>query len=211
MRIIGLTGAAGAGKDTVCAAMKEWGTERGIEVRRFAFADALKESAARSLGAFGSTTSESVAYCNWLKRPGVVIGIHDKGEPGVENSSSYREISGRSFLQYYGTEAHRDVFGDDFWVDALMGRIARRCEGFQGIVVVTDVRFPNEGRAVINSIGGEVWRVVRPDLEPAESHASEAGLDDDLVALELDNAGSVGDLRNMVYLTCDANLTAPWR
>jgi hypothetical protein len=77
----------------------------------------------------------------------------------------------REYLQHYGTEAHRDVFGPNFWVDNVDLSHDRR------IVVVTDVRFANEAQAV-HDAGGVVVRVIGPpEVEEAgDGHASEAEL-----------------------------------
>ena len=90
----------------------------------------------------------------------------------------------RQWLQQEGTERGRQVYGEDMWVNALMARLARVKEtwGFEQFVV-TDVRFPNEVRA-IQARGGWVFRIDAPEraaasaLEPAaRAHASETALD----------------------------------
>jgi len=43
------------------------------------------------------------------------VGIERPQLIAIEHS-----ITGRQALQRYGTEGHRDVFGEDFWVDALL-------------------------------------------------------------------------------------------
>lgn len=210
MKIIGLTGKAGSGKDTVCGFMKEWGDANGVEVRRFAFADALKESAARSLGFTAGNTEQCVAFCNELKQPGMEVQIanYARPEPGVASF-----ITGRQFLQFFGTEGHRDVFGEEFWVEQLFERILESCvDLLDGIVVVSDVRFPNEGSAINNATeyegidDAEIWEVVRPEQEKVEAHASEAGLRDGQIEFEIINSGDLIDLQNLVNSVCEHNL-----
>lgn len=212
MKIIGLTGAAGSGKDTVCGFIKDWGEENGVEVRRFAFADSLKESAARSLGVFSRTTQGHVDFCNRLKQPDVQIHItkfhpgNTGPDPEPPEWEPITEITGREFLQFFGTEGHRDVFGEEFWVEQLFARIKQRCQGFDGVVVITDVRFPNEAAAVNATPDGEVWEVVRPNQTKVEAHTSEAGLPDGQVEFDIHNDGDLTNLRNLTFSVCEHNL-----
>ena len=67
-------------------------------------------------------------------------------------------VTPRNMLQKMGTEAGRNVFGDDLWVQSLDSRIDMTKNN-----VITDVRFPNEIKW-IRSKGGFVIRVTRgPD------------------------------------------------
>lgn len=176
--LIGLTGRTGAGKDTVHQMLAEiYGAECPVERR--SFADPLYESAAAALG----VTVDDLR--RWKNDPDVRVDIRRKGlvDPGTS-------ISVRQYLQRYGTEAHRDVFGSFFWVDALDLR------GHRGrIVAVTDVRFPNEAVAIIQA-GGTVVRVIGPDVGPAR-HASEEPLPGEVVDHVIFNAARNDD---RVYL-----------
>lgn len=157
--IIGLHGRAKAGKDTGCEVIIEWAGARGVLAAREAFADRLKQSAAAALG-FEGDREACVAYCNDLKVNGIIITDLADGRNNQQ--------SGREFLQLYGTEAHRDVFGKDFWLAAVYDSpTARDAE----LLVITDVRFPNEIESV-QQRGGEVWYIDR-DVAGAGDHASE--------------------------------------
>ena len=189
MPLIGLGGRAGSGKDTVCSFVKEWGERRHVPVRRAAFADKLKVSAARALGYTGPEW-KCISYMNALKETGRV-GVQIPGDGDWAVSA---EISGRTYLQRFGTEAHRDVFGDSFWIDAAL-------DGYDPsdgeLLVVTDCRFPNEAQAV-RQHGGLVWRVERPSLSSSSEHVSETPLPDDLVDEVLVNDGTLDELRQCV-------------
>ena len=154
--IIGLHGRAQAGKDTVYErALAIWGD---WIVERRSFADKLYESAAAALGV-------EVADLQRLKtKPFAFVGVEDP-EP------FYKAHTVREYLQRYGTEAHRDVFGEDFWVQQLdlTGHSNR-------LVFVTDVRFDNEA-AAIRRAGGKIIEVIG-DKVGAYQHRSEAGLTD---------------------------------
>jgi len=67
-------------------------------------------------------------------------------------------VTPRGMLQKMGTEAGRNVFGSDLWVQSLDSRIDMTKNN-----VITDVRFPNEIKW-IRKKGGFVVRVTRgPD------------------------------------------------
>jgi hypothetical protein len=202
MRLIGLSGAARAGKDTTGHFIQVWGDRQGFTVERHSFAAKLKVSAARALGqAELDDDSEAIAFCEYLKRGGV-IAIYD------EDGSELRTISGREFLQLYGTEAHRDVFGSDFWVEALLAPLDARVRELSApsIAVITDARFPNEAEA-IRARGGEIWEVVREDNPDAltgglEAHVSEVGLPETLIDRTIVNDGDLAALEREVGIAC---------
>lgn len=138
---------------------------------RLSFAESLKAAACEIFG--------------WDRR-------HVDGEL-KEVVDGYWGFSPRWALQRLGTEAVRNVIGTETWVKSAMLRIARRGPR----VVITDVRFPNEADAILG-LGGEVWRVDRPGLPPAE-HVSETGLlDYGRWSAVLVNNGGLGELESAV-------------
>lgn len=159
--LIGLTGRKGSGKDTVyeraCRILAE---AEGLLVERTGFADCLYWSAAAAFGVTPDTLRQ-------IKNdPGAVVTLVNKGGKVMAS------LTVREYLQRYGTEAHRDIFGDDFWVEQVRLRnTAAR------VLFVTDVRFENEARA-IKKAGGHVVRVVGPaeTEHSGDDHASEAAL-----------------------------------
>lgn len=185
--LLGLTGALRSGKDTSYTLLKEIIDEEFPEYRavRDAFADRLKISALRAL--FGETGDfDVIEKTNELK---------DIGKIGITIGEHYHEISGRQYLQFYGTEAHRDIFGEDFWVRQVIpvGAIIDRSSKL--VKVITDVRFPNEAEA-IHEAGGIVWRIVRPSDTLEDKHSSEIPLPESLVDYVIINDGSLEDLRD---------------
>lgn len=181
--LIGLHGRKQAGKDTVFE-RATWLMRDVIVVERVSFADLLYRSAAASLGV---TVAELQV---WKADPRVVVTV---SKPGPKSIGWTRELANktvREYLQSYGTEAHRQVFGTDFWVD----QVDLSHEG--RIVMVTDVRFENEARAVI-AAGGRVVRVVGPDTGEADGHASEVPLDEALVWGTLQNIVRGDDYRTL--------------
>jgi hypothetical protein len=197
--LIGLHGKAKHGKDTSCGILRDHLAEVDprLPTRRDAFADRLKLSAAAALG-FEGTVEEAVAFCERLKHPKTYITVSEyTSVPTVK-------ISGREYLQYYGTEAHRDVFDQAFWVNAVMDTYDP-----QEVLIITDVRFVNEAEAV-RERGGEVWHVIRPELEEIaeSSHASEQVLPAELIDRTIYNDASLEVLRDrLVWAWDDAFLT----
>jgi hypothetical protein len=198
VRVIGLTGRARAGKDTVASIIAD---ELGdLHVIREGFADKLKISAARALGIAG-TPEDCIAACDALKVDGQV-------EVELGMFGPVDTITGRRFLQLYGTEAHRDVFGEDFWLDAvlptrlvtgdLFGSPALALDRFDAdVLVVSDVRFPNEAERVLD-VGGEVWEVLRPGGPLVEGHSSEEPIPAGLVTRSIVNDDHLDHLAHLV-------------
>jgi len=170
--MIGLHGKKGAGKDTVGEYLV---SEYGFT--RFGFADLLKKSAAALFGI------EPALWDEYKKpRKAYVVLFHPTGSIS---------LTAREFLQRYGTESHRQVFGDNFWVDYAMYSASETRD-----VVFTDVRFPNEA-AAIHGRGGIIIQVLR-DLDDSDTHASETPLPDHLIDVRLDNNGTIEDLHDAV-------------
>lgn len=184
--LIGLHGRLRSGKDTACGFILDWAHEQGREAKREAFADRLKLSAARALG-FDQPDDEAIELMNALKETGAIEVWMSGHVPQV--------ITGRKYLQLYGTEAHREIFDTDFWVNAVLPRSAGG--EFDGILVITDVRFPNEAER-IRDLGGEVWEIVRDTGRDQDSHASEVRLPEEMIDLKIDNNKSLDHLRDVV-------------
>ena len=221
--LIGLHGRLGAGKDTAFEGIHKWASERGVRAARRGFADALKLSFAR-LFIPDCGLDEAVNWCNTLKghesasRLAVSWGVFS--EYGTDTTIEH-SITGRQALQRFGTEGHRDVFGEDFWVDALLpmdptppglGDSPRWSWAFRQemdfsvdppeICVVTDVRFVNEATR-IRTLKGLNWKVVRPiengGLGDNEGHhASELDLPTELIDHVILNNSSIDDLHSLI-------------
>lgn len=97
----------------------------------------------------------------------------------------------RYAMQTLGTEWGRQMISETLWVDACMARV----DGCASHVVISDVRFANEARA-IRERGGVIVRIVRPGMIiPESAHASEAGLPPDMVDLLIENSGDAASLQ----------------
>jgi hypothetical protein len=77
----------------------------------------------------------------------------------------------RRLLQDLGVGA-RNIFGEDFWVEQTLKNI-----NLTDRVVITDVRFQNEAEAIKKIDGAKIWRINRPGVGPVNDHISETDMD----------------------------------
>lgn len=203
MKLIGINGRLRSGKDTAVAFIREAAHPRVVE--RTGFADKIKLSGVRALGFDPATVEEAVEIANRIKEAGSVVSTWsiDDPKPSPRDATDFRRrtqilksktITGREFWQRYGTEAHREVFETDFWVNHLLptpgmgGSPSARFPGVD-VLCITDVRYPNEARRILD-LGGVVWQI---DAEqrlgplPEGSHPSEYPLPPEYVTIRVPN------------------------
>lgn len=170
MLIIGITGKARAGKDTIGNLL--W---KDHAFERFAFADNLKSACVEIFG-----LSPEQVWCD------------EKEEP-----DTYWNTTPRNLLQYFGTEVMREGFGKDIWIKSL-GRSLDN--DLPSKAVITDVRFDNEAEFVRGRGGIiiNVTRTNGPSIATA-NHASEAGISPHLVDYTVTNDGTIDELRKAIY------------
>jgi hypothetical protein len=194
--LLGLAGQARSGKDTVASMVEDILKEEvpDLDVHRDAFANRLKVSAAHALGFKFDTIDEYRDWSDRIKSNAVIqVVLPESPYRPVEGPVDIiQEISGREYLQFYGTEAHREVFDKDFWVWSLL-EDPPECD----LLIVTDVRFPNEAEA-IREMGGEVWEVYRTETATVPVHASEEPLPASLIDCEITNDGTLEELKEQV-------------
>lgn len=174
--ILGLSGYARVGKDTVGSILVE---QHGF--KRVAFADALRKLALEINPLLGQGTL----------RLADVVNAHD-----WEHAKTYFPET-RIFLQRLGV-AVRDEIHRDYWVNRALDKALESHRP----VVITDVRFTNELKAIRKHFG-RVVRIERPGFGPANDHVSEtelAGVEHDAVIL---NAGTVDELALQVAQVLD--------
>lgn len=184
--IIGLSGYATSGKDTVADILvKEFG------YIKYAWADMVRLAAEALDPIVGVDDGHPIRYTDALNKYGY-------------NEAKARFAEFRRVLQYIGTEVGRELIDDNVWVDATISRINREAS-ITDRIVIADTRFPNEANKIKElsgeQSGGEnlVVRVVREGVGPASDHISETGLDDFDFDVVLDNNGTLDDLRDKVY------------
>jgi hypothetical protein len=149
--IIGLSGYAQSGKDTVAEYLVEH-----YGYRRVAFADPIRTALYR--------LNPKVTIADMVGVP-LSTAVDGLGWENVKaDSQDVREL-----LQRMGTEVGREMFGSDFWVHQAF---TNNKVFSDDKVVFTDVRFQNEYDQ-IKSYYGKVWRVERLGVGPANNHLSE--------------------------------------
>lgn len=154
--LIGISGAAGAGKDTLASHLAPFGYVR------VAFADPLRDMAL------------AIDPVVWVCRNDYWVTMYLADLVALDGWDKAKKLPGvRRFLQRLGTEGVRNFLGDDTWVRLAEERIADLGDV---PVVITDVRYPNEVDLVRRLGGLWVW-VNRPDAAAVPRHASETSLD----------------------------------
>jgi|SRR5690606_2823235 len=173
---IGIIGRAQSGKDSVGARLRlRYGYQR------VAFADSLKSAALRVDPLI--PTSYGV-HCRLSTLVGAVGWDYAK--------VTYPEV--RRVLQHVG-QTVRDI-DPGFWIRAAFGAIDA-AENLGLPVVVTDVRYENEARA-LRDRGFALIRVTRPGTDTPDAHQSETALDNWPTALTISNSGTLADLNAIV-------------
>ena len=169
--IIGICGAAGAGKNTVA--------ERLCVQHKFvplAFADPLYD-------AVSAITGLSVEQ------------LQDRSRK--ENALGWISCSPRRLLQTLGTDWGRNMIHPEIWVMATM----QRADAAGGDICITDVRFVNEAAAVKarGGVVWRVVRPGSATLAgETASHESERGIPQEYIDDEVVNCGSILDLHAAV-------------
>jgi hypothetical protein len=193
--IIGVSGYAGSGKDTVGKIIQylmggkedpfafsiedainkpeeyDWVLEESSnwEIRKFA--DKLKDIAAHILGIDPEDFEDQD-----FKRTPLPVEWWTPCDEGLQ------PMTVRDFLQKLGTDAMRNGLHTNVWVNALMADYEctpadRAPQGWDcDNWIITDTRFSNEATA-IKEKGGIIIRIDRPGCKPVNAHPSETSLD----------------------------------
>lgn len=171
--LIGVTGKARSGKDTVADRLVD---QYGFN--RFTFARPLKEA---------------------IK---IMFDLSDDHVDGhlKEEVVPWIGKSPRELMQSLGTEWARDHVSPEIWINVLAVVYSRAVVAHQKsgvgspfLAVVTDVRFDNEAQW-IRSMGGIVVQVVRDIAPDVRSHVSEAGVSLVNTDLLIKNNGTLDEL-----------------
>jgi len=170
--LIGLTGYARTGKDTLASILVE-----KYGYRRIAFADTIRSFLYEVNPMVGCSPSgylqDLVDLVGWDKA---------KEEPQV-----------RRLLQDLGVAA-RKLINEDVWITAALADLDPHEK-----VVIADVRFENEA-AMIRLLGGQLWRVKRFNTSAVNDHVSEIELDGYAVDQIFLNNGTVEDLEILLQV-----------
>ena len=154
MIVVGIAGYKRCGKDTLCKALTEELANLGLTAKRRALADELKEEIAVTL--------------HWVN-PAISAEEHLRRMNCDEWKEKYRLI-----MQWWGTEWRRDetmAGWDSYWIDKVTEWLNT---AGSDIVIVPDIRFPNEAKWCGEHNGVVVW-MNRPG-SVTSGHASESAL-----------------------------------
>jgi hypothetical protein len=193
MKIISMTGAKRSGKNTFALFLKDEAQADGKTVELASWAYLLKTVAVESLGVF----EEPDVWADRTKENHVIQIIDYSSGP----TDPEHEISVRQFLQNLGTEACRNTFGEDFWVNQFWNHFEKVHSEMPDLLIFTDTRFDNEAKSV-ESFGGINIEVVKNDIKLDDSHASEQGISREYIYDTIWNDSDLDALRakaNVAY------------
>jgi hypothetical protein len=168
--IIGLTGYAQSGKDTVANILVEH-----YGYQRVAFADPIRD-----------LLYEANPMLKEGYRVQGLVDVYGWDRVKVD----YPEA--RDLLQRLGVGA-RKTFGDMFWVQQALKQVH-----FEGNFVITDVRFPNEAKAILEYDNAQIWRIRRVGFDAVNAHVSESAMDGEKVDQIFVNNGTLDDLKILI-------------
>jgi hypothetical protein len=208
--LIGLSGAAGSGKDTAGRYLSEL-----LGYQTYALAEPIKAIVNLLMGwderHSGGHLKEVQAYA---EPPSPLTAIKtilliDKYIEGVvryrdeaidafftlldsELQGPLAKTSPRRMYQLVGTEWGRAVDAD-LWLKLAQKKLLNS----KGLII-TDVRFPNEAEWVQRQ-EGYVMRIEREATTVVANHSSENGIPDHLVDFFIPNDGGIGDMEHYLH------------
>lgn len=173
--IIGITGYAGVGKDEFAKSLKLRGR---FEV--MAFSDPLHEMA---------MVLDPILI---VESGGMFVTYSDLYVQFGYTEAKRKFPQFRRFLQILGTDAVRNILGEDTWVRVAARKIdTHNMEGRH--TAITGVRYPNEA-AMVKAFGGIMLRIEREGYRPVNNHTSDTSVDDIAVDRVIYNNGSLREL-----------------
>lgn len=150
MKVFGISGKAGSGKDTVYAQIKELLEKRGLRVGKLSFASVLKDVCCLMFGWDRKRLEHDFAY-----KEGNTL---DDGTP--DPACKMLGMTRREVMQRLGTEGMRNGLHRDVWLICLRLAIMRGAYDNLDVGVLTDCRFINE-LTFVKDVEGHLVQVVR--------------------------------------------------
>lgn len=202
--LIGLHGVAQSGKDTAGQVLQK------IGFKRVGFADKLREDLYRLnplvklpvsligewLEKFDAELDVDVeehytATDDFSEEVFAVMRLADLVNAiGWDEAKRAPEV--RELMQRRGDEAGRQLYGETFWIDQGFEEMGTPQAGY-----FSDVRYDNEAER-INAAGGFVIEIIRPGFEPVNGHASDSGINPELIKVTVSNDGTIEELHKKV-------------
>ena len=216
MRLIGISGRAGAGKDTV-AKMLQYLTLSDYSYTRtnqLSYNQWLQINEVTNSKTFQDYTIKDISDWQIIrfadKVKDIVCTLIDctRGDLEKEEFKTKNVLCGyspRQLLQLVGTDFGRNVIHKDIWVNLTFRNYDEYSKW-----LISDVRFKNE-LEIIQKNKGIVIRVIRPELESMDQHESEVNLkdNDDIYDYVIYNDGNINSLLEEVaklYQTLETDL-----
>lgn len=180
VKIIGLTGSAGSGKDTTANYIQQH--VPGVHIR--AFAGPLKEAC-------------KILFKLSNKQ---LYNLKEKEKP----IARFNNMSPRQLMQFLGTDCLRKHISDTIFIDMMSAEhdelsVINDNSSDNSYMIITDMRFNNEAEWV-KERGGLVVKIERNGVRTEHSeHASEQGISKDLIDHVLENHGTLDDFYELLY------------
>jgi hypothetical protein len=175
--IIGLSGYAQTGKDTVASILVE-----DYGYTRIGFADIIKKAI---------YVLDPIITLDGMRL------AHAVDKYGWEIAKQSPEV--RRLLQVMGSEIGRDLIDAQLWVELTMSAVHPEDK-----IVISDVRFRNEAEE-IKWKHGDIWRISRIEKDaPVNVHRSETDMDSWDFDEYISNNGTIDDLAREVALIMGA-------
>ena len=168
--IVGFVGFIGSGKDTAADYLVNF-----HEFRRDSFANTLKDAVAAVFGWDRTLLEGRTAQARAWREEVDTWWADRLGMP---------QLTPRWVLQRWGTEVCRQGFHDDIWIASVENKMRKTTDN----IVISDVRFPNEIKAIHNAGGIVIW-VQRGELPSWHIIAAKANHGDTFAAEKLKALG----------------------
>jgi len=171
-KIIGLGGIARSGKTTALNLMKDRITAAGFKAEEYSIAEPVRQVV-------------SIMFN---------VPIETLRDDDMKDElNEYWNLTYREMMQKVGHESSRLVFFMDFWTRNLESRIN---DSDADVILLADVRFPTDADWVLGKSG--IIVNVNNDYASQEhkgTHSSELGLPKELIDVEIDNNGTLDELK----------------
>jgi hypothetical protein len=227
--IIGLSGYARSGKDTVAKIIQyinrrniniDYSLEEAVNDSSFElmldieslwrikkFSGALKKVASILTG-ISVDKFEDQEFKDSHLGPEWYLEVETPTDLVSNDVKFMKMMSVRELLQKLGTDAIRNGLHPNAWVNAAMANYKPSIYGYDGNGspvaelphwIFTDCRFPNEAQAIKDK-GGVIIRIDRPGVGPVNDHPSETALDNWDFDYKIANVSDLESLKHTVQL-----------
>ena len=212
--IIGITGKAQSGKDTVCEIIKGLDVyhnnipeKEQRDIHKFVYNFLYMRNTMWLLQTNINSRWKKHMFAGKLKECACIILNQQDGAFEYSNfKNSFTSLSlsnrdgepmtNREFLQYLGTEVGRNI-DKDLWVKSLMSEYDNNYREIAGTAykplwIIPDVRFPNEAQA-IRDRNGIIIKLKREGAG-AGNHESESYISEIIEDVEINNNDTIDEL-----------------